>query len=61
MFKNQTIQTYLVALNTRKSLAHLSTETPSGGMTPVCINITSIMLHNTTKLSKRLKSETKYP
>lgn len=56
----ETLQrTHLVALKTRKRRAHLSTLTPSGGITSVRINITSIILHSTTKLSNRLNNETK--
>ena len=55
------VWTYLVALNTRKSLAQRNTLTPRGGMTFVRINITSTILHSTTKQSKKLNKETKYP
>lgn len=35
---------YLVTLNTRSNRAHLKTDTPNGGITPVDVNITSIIL-----------------
>ena len=50
-----------MALNTRSNLAHLSTLTPKGGKTLAYMRMTSMILKRTTKLSKRLKSDTKYP
>ena len=51
---------YLVALNILSSLAHLSTDTPSGFMSLVLVNIASMIEHITTKQSKRLNNDTKY-
>ena len=52
---------YLVILKTRSNRAQRSTLTPSGGIMPVEANINSMILHTTTKLSKRLNKDTKYP
>lgn len=51
--------TYLVTLNTLKSLTQRRTETPKGGITSVRVRTISLMEPTTTKQSKRLKSETK--
>ncbi len=50
-----------MALKTRNNLAQRNTLTPSGGMTPVAVKMASTILHITTKQSKRLKRDTKYP
>ena len=55
------LKRYLVILKTRSNLAQRSTLTPRGGMMPVEANINSMILHTTTKLSKRLNKDTKYP
>ena len=52
---------YLVTLNVLSRRTHLNTERPRGGMTPLFVKISSRILLITTKQSKRLKSETKYP
>jgi hypothetical protein len=52
---------YLVTLKTRKRRTQRNTEIPSGGITFVFVKTISIMLPKTTKQSKRLNNETKYP
>lgn len=52
---------YRVALKTRSNRAHLKTLTPRGGRTLAYMRMTSMMLKRTTRLSKRLNNDTKYP
>lgn len=54
-------ETYLVTLNTRRSRTQRRTEIPSGGIMWVWQSTISIILPNTTKQSKRLNNDTKYP
>lgn len=54
-------ETYLVTLNTRSSRTQRRTEIPSGGIMWVWQSTISIILPNTTKQSKRLNNDTKYP
>lgn len=53
--------TYFVTLKTLKRRTHRSTEIPSGGMMFVWNRTISPILPITTKQSKRLNSDTKYP
>ena len=50
---------YLVTLNVLRSLTHLRTDRPRGGITSWKVRIISNKLLSTTKKSNRLKSETK--
>lgn len=52
---------YRVALKTRSNRAHLKTLTPKGGRTLAYMRMTSMILKRTTRLSKRLNNDTKYP
>lgn len=52
---------YLVTLKTRNNLTQRNTDIPNGGITLVCVKTISVMLPITTKQSKRLKRDTKYP
>lgn len=52
---------YLVTLKTLRSRTQRNTDTPSGNIIFVRVKIVSVILPMTTKQSKRLKSETKYP
>jgi len=52
---------YLVTLKTLSSRTQRNTDTPSGNINCVRVKIVSVILPMTTKQSKRLKSETKYP
>lgn len=53
--------THLVTLNIRNSRTHRSTDTPSGSIHSFLVRMISMIEPMTTKQSKRLKSETKYP
>lgn len=52
---------YLVTLNTRNNRTQRSTDIPNGGIKLFLVNTISKMLPKTTKQSKRLNNDTKYP
>lgn len=52
---------YLVTLNVLSKRIHRKTDSPSGGIILFFVRISSAILLITTKKSKRLKSDTKYP
>jgi hypothetical protein len=57
----QTHITYLVTLKTLSNRTQRKTDTPNGGIQCVLVKTISEMLPITTKQSKRLNNETKYP